>query len=235
MKLRHLMASVSLGLACTAVAAAEFHTLAPGSGQLLINSTSGFNGVTVTGYSGSGGQFSGFFDTTNPAATPDGFLRFFCVEITQSAVVPGPATYNLATTSNDNLRKLYDIAYPNRASGDFWNAGAQTNFGVFSGDDDTAFQLAVWEITQDTGLNLSAGAFTGTASPSALKTKAQGWLDAVAAYSGTGYQNWTLYGLTNSRQQDYVTATYRSVPEPGVLGLLAAGFVGLFGAMRRRR
>ena len=131
----------------------------------LWTSAPGFQNANVTGYShaGGSGQFVGNF--TNAAApTPDSLVKFFCVEIAQFAAVPGPVTYALdssagawsgATVYND-LRKLYDIAYPNPALGDFLNGASQTAFGT-SPNLAAAFQLAVWEIVFDTGLDLKRG------------------------------------------------------------------------------
>ena len=136
-------------LAATASAgAAEFWTYAPGNGQLTVNNPgggAGFASVSVTGYSGVGGQFNGNFWDAG-AKPADSFFRFFCIELGESANA-GPNPYASSLFSDDELRKLYDIAYPNKSAGDFWNGG-QTNFGVFAdATSAAAFQVAVWNIT----------------------------------------------------------------------------------------
>ena len=66
--------------AAAAAGAAEFWTYVPGNGQLSVNTPgggAGFAPVTVTGYSGSGGQFNGNFWDAG-AKPADSFFRFFC-------------------------------------------------------------------------------------------------------------------------------------------------------------
>lgn len=256
MKLIKTLVAASLSLVVThAATAAEFHTQT--SGWLYVNSTSNFNPVDVhsssanINFHGSGGQFSGYFAPTQTAATQalsDSFLRFFCIELAEDAGIQQALAYTRSNYANDNLRKLFDIAYPGRAAGDFVTQGRPSSLGLFANSvDATAFQLAVWELSLDSDKSLrqgAAGSFYATGSGAAV-TQAQSWLNAVGSYTGTGYQNWQLSRLDNAGAQNYVTAIYVSdsnsltppantVPEPGLLGLLGLALAGWAAGVRRR-
>jgi hypothetical protein len=243
LKLRKMVTAIALLGATASAGAAEFWTYIPGNGQLSVNNPgggAGFASVSVTGYGGVGGQFNGnFWDAgVKPA---DSFFRFFCIELGEHANT-GPNPYSSNPLGDDELRKLYDVAYPNKAAGDFWNGGA-TNFGDFAdANSAAAFQVAVWNIYFDSDLSLAGGSFKWTGASSAVSTAAQALLDQVASYAGDGYLNWTLYKFESptpeSQQrtgfQNYVSATYK-VPEPGTLALLGLALAGLGVAGRSRR
>ena len=134
------------------------------------------------------------------------------------------------------MRKLYDIAYPNKSAGDFWNAG-QTNFGVFSdATSAAAFQVAVWNIYFDSDLSLSGGSFQWTGGATAVSTAAQSLLNQVASYgSGDGYANWTLYRFVSPPPDSQQRTGYQNlhlgyVPGPGARHAGHAGIrLGRFG------
>ena len=232
-KLQTIVMAAALGFAATAFGA-EIDGSIPGTGTLINSNTSGsgFSSVNVSAptYNGRAGEFDGYF---YPGAfSADSFFRFFCIEIAQYAT--GAATYTATIWNNSDLQKLFDIAFPNQAAGDYYNGG-NTNFGVFgSSAASAAFQLAVWEIVFDAGnRNLTGGSFHVTAgSPLAITTMAQGWLDSLN--TSTGWAKWTLYRFSNDRYQDYVSATYKA-PEPGSLALGALALAALAGLKRRRK
>jgi hypothetical protein len=234
-KLQTIVMAAALGFAATAYGA-EIGGSVPGTGTLINSnaSGSGFSSVNVSAptYDGRAGEFNGYF---YPGAfSADSFFRFFCIEIAQHAT-GAATTYTASIWENSDLQKLFDIAFPNKVLGDFYDDGGTTDFGKFgSSTASAAFQLAVWEIVFDAGnRNLSSGSFHVTAgSPGATTTMAQGWLNSLN--TSTGWANWTLYRFSNDKYQDYVSATYK-VPEPGSLALGALALAALAGFKRRRK
>jgi hypothetical protein len=260
MKTRLALASFALAGICSAASAAEVWTQVPGSGKLAwFGFDSGSVGVKVEKsnggqitYNGSGGQFAGRF-YRDDSSSPDEFFRFFCIDLSQHAA-PGPFDYSATELPGDPLARLFDIAYPNKALGDYYDSdnSAQTNFGRFdSGIASAAFQLAVWELFFDNSSSYSLGGGTfksntgadasGNAEQRAV-AQANAWLQQVKDGAGSA-AGWTLYRFTSPTHQDYLSAVYREppqttterrVPEPGTLAMLGLGIAAL-GAIRMRR
>ncbi|MDP1661036.1 MAG: hypothetical protein Q8L55_03890 [Phycisphaerales bacterium] len=90
-----------------------------------------------------------------------------------------------------------------------------------------AFQIAVWEIVFDNGLDLSDGSLKCTNAPSGTIALAQSWLNTL----GTG-AGWSLIAIDDLPGTAQGHQGYVLVPAPGAAALLGIGWLAV---SRRRR
>jgi hypothetical protein len=97
-----------------------------------------------------------------------------------------------------------------------------------------AFQLALWEIVNEStdSLNLGNGSFSASHFGSTTLSLAGNWLSSLDSSATSGAYD--FYILASDSSQDLITVTAR-VPEPAALLLLAIGLLALYRVRRRKR
>ncbi|HZW06839.1 MAG TPA: Cys-Gln thioester bond-forming surface protein [Phycisphaerales bacterium] len=91
-----------------------------------------------------------------------------------------------------------------------------------------AFQIAVWEIVFDDGLDLAHGSLKATNAPAGTIALAQSWLNTLG--SGAG---WNLIAIDDQPGCDDGHQGYVLTPAPGAAALMGLG--GLAGMRRKRQ
>lgn len=221
---RGLQAAALLGttlaissLAGADVITARFDEITPGrSISYSLDSGGSFHGTRAGSFLWSrlGGDYAG------PGA--DGQFTSYCIEISQH--ISYGSTYNFETRAADLSPVPGAGMGAARADllseffGRYYNPQFTTN------DDAAAFQVAVWEITHDNGLNLSSGVFRINDQGS-LNLTAQSWLDSL---DGSG-PRLSLLAMTSLTAQDQLFV----IPNASTAALLFMG--GVFGCSSRRR
>jgi hypothetical protein len=130
-----------------------------------------------------------------------GAFQSFCVDILQ-AINPG----SVGSSHTFTVKDLTDapvggsnVAMSSTAAGYLKDLYDQHIGDVLDATTAAAFQVAIWEIVYDTGLNAASGSgFSIDAG--AIRTKAQTWLTAL---DGTG--NKSLFALTALNDQDQLS------------------------------
>jgi hypothetical protein len=180
---------------------------------------------------------SGGFLTYNLTTDPDRQNAFqsFCVNIFSS--------FSFAASSNDTQQPATIISA--QAAADlgqlYTNHQAEINSPNSSAENESAFQLAVWEIVNEQGkggYNLDNGSFRASGTGYSF---AQDWLnelDDVPSSSNTA-SIWTVQSMISTGHgwsQDVVTFSpvQTPVPEPQTYAMMLVG-LGLLGFSARRK
>ncbi len=163
------------------------------------------------------GAFAGTLDG-NP-------ITFFCFELTQSFGFGPPYTYDDSIQSGgkyDTLSELFTEAFATSTSSTLNSA---------------AFQLAVWEILEETtpgslspGVNQGAFWVTNDHGNTTTVTAANA---LIAGLPSTGL--YTIHLLSNGNSQNFIYGTLplKQVPEPAPLLLVGAALAAMLFALRR--
>jgi len=198
------------------------------------------NGSTEWGWAGD-------YRFSNASGNLTGSFSGFCIDISQDIFLNQTLTFNVAALGNAPVDGNLPTAMGGlRANliGELW----YNDYALIGTDNSkaAAFQLAIWDIINETdtnlngtlALNINSGAFYATDQDSATLTTTNTWLSALNL-NGTGPMAGNLIALTNPVYQDYVvqvapapTAAIvvapASVPAPPGLVLCIIGAVGLF-------
>jgi hypothetical protein len=196
------------------------------------------NQVTITNETGGSGGFKTYELTTDP--NRQNAFQSFCVDIFHS--------FNFAVSSDDVYEPATIIS--STAAADlgrlYTNHHANIDSTSSSAANESAFQLAVWEIVNEgTGessgsgtYNLSAGDFRASGTGSSI---AQSWLNELSTTSTSAYSAsiWTVEAMLTTGHgyaQDVVTFSpiQTPVPEPETYAMMLVG-LGLLGMSARRK
>lgn len=191
----------------------------------------GYRNGTITDDGTSEGASAGLFGFDVGATTGtspivwDTTLQAFCVQTNALLDTHNTLTYNLVsaldhfgnTTLVDQIGRLY--------------TGYSAE--VTSADSSAAFQLALWELVDETTgtLGLENGSFTATSFNTARAT-ADAWLSSLSGITN----GFNLFVLENESSQDLLVfkpAPTVRVPEPGTLALMCLGLLVLGLRMRK--
>jgi hypothetical protein len=245
-KLRSLTAAAVAAFALSAAQPAAADTIeinnwwaGAGSASFTFNGTDWHTGKTVKlSETGGSGGFKTYDLTTDPGKKSP--FESFCVDIFHS--------FNFAVDSKDTQKtaaSIFGAADANALGLLYTNHHAQIDATNSSADNESAFQLAVWEIVNEKAGNkydLSKGDFQVTAASGNAKTIAQKWLDELVNGSVSKYvaNVWTVQSMItkcNGVAQDVVTFSKLPtppVPEPQTYAMMLVG-LGLLGFSARRR
>lgn len=212
----------------------EINNFWAGSGSATIDfsGTDWHDGSTVTGLHEVGG--SGGFKTYNLTTDPNRQNAFqsFCVDIfnsfsfvVRSADMLQPATIISSAVAAD-LGRLYT------------NHHAEIDSRHSSAANESAFQLAVWEIVNEgasgsSSYDLLGGAFRATGTGDSL---AQLWLTELGIASASDYvaNIWTVQSMVSGKGYAQDVVVFAPVPEPQTYAMMLVG-LGLLGFSARRK
>jgi hypothetical protein len=239
---RFVRSGVAAALATAACLAAQpakadsiqLNSFWAGSGSASINfaGTNYHNGAaTSIVESGGSGGFKTYDLTVNPVPSAANSFQSWCVDIFHS--------FSFAVTTADVLRSATSVFGATKANdlGRLYTlAGGSVASASTSAANSSAFQMAVWEIVNESGnlYNLSTGAFKVSGTGSSI---AQGWLNTLNTTSSASAYTvniWSVTGQGPSGLGAQDVAVFAPVPEPEIYVMLTAG-LGLMGFVARRR
>jgi hypothetical protein len=202
----------------------------------FVNVSPGENvGIPIDGNTHS--TTAGVFNFTDASGIFTGSFSGFCIDITQPIFPHLPVMFSVAPLSGAPVDGSHSTGMGTlRANliAELW----YNNFDSIgtNASKAAAFQLAIWEIVNEThtnrdgtlALSLNSGSFYATDHDSATLTTANTWLSLLNP-NGTGPMASDLYALTNSTYQDYVVEGNDppAAPVPSSLVLCLIGIGGL--------
>jgi hypothetical protein len=203
--------------------------------------------IPVNGNMESG--WAGIYNFTNSSGYLSGSFSGFCIDIAQDIISNQTATWAVAPLANAPVDGNQPTAMGTLRA----NLVAELWYNDYSligtsNSNAAAFQLAIWEIINETqingngtlALNIDSGTFYATDGDSATLTTTNTWLSQLNL-NGTGPMASNIIALTSTAYQDYVVqmpppapGPLASAPAPASLILSLIGAAGILALAKRR-